>query len=164
MCVCCVLGDEEVDEQIRLRDDVIFQLKQHMATQHQRIADLEHIVNELSQIPIKEEGMSIVSTITSACLFGVCVRIIVCGVLTEDDQKDTKPFIHEEKPVAFLRGVKTELKEEPLTLEGEPHALLSVKREIKEEAVPMTKAETTSAQPTTGMSSHSITAIVCGAS
>ena len=51
--------------------------------------------------------------------------------------------------------------EEPLTLEGEPHAL---KREVKEEAVPMNKAETTSAQPTTGMSSHSITAIVCGAS
>ena len=55
-CVCCVLGDE-VDEQIRLRDDVIFQLKQQMATQQQRIADFEHIVNELSQIPIKKEGI-----------------------------------------------------------------------------------------------------------
>ena len=74
----------------------------------------------------------------------------VC-VLVEDDQKDTKPGIP---------GVKTELKEEPLTLEKER----GVKREIKEEAVPITKAETTSAQPTTGMSSHSITAIVCGAS
>ena len=63
MCVCCVLGDEEVDEQIRLRDDVIFQLKQQMATQKQRIADLEHTVNELSQIPIKKEGMSILPTI-----------------------------------------------------------------------------------------------------
>jgi hypothetical protein len=41
---------------------------------------------------------------------------------------------------------------------------VAVKREIKEEAVPMSKAETTSAQSTTGMSSHSITAIVCGAS
>ena len=59
MHVCCILGDEEVDEQIRLRDDVIFQLKQQMATQQQRIADLEHIVNKLSQISIEEEGMSI---------------------------------------------------------------------------------------------------------
>ena len=59
MCMCCVLGDEEVDEQIRLRDDVIYQLKQQMATQQQRIDDLEYTVNELSQIPIKKEGMSI---------------------------------------------------------------------------------------------------------
>ena len=42
MHVCCVLGDEEVDEQIRLRDEMIFQLKQQMATQWQRIADLEY--------------------------------------------------------------------------------------------------------------------------
>ena len=67
MCVCCVLGDEEVDEQIRLRDDVIFQLKQQMATQQQRIADLEYTVNELSQVPIKEEGMSIVPIVAPAC-------------------------------------------------------------------------------------------------
>jgi hypothetical protein len=79
----------------------------------------------------------------------------VCTFI-EGDEKETK-LVHEEKPVALLPGVKTELKEEPLTLEGEPHGLLSVKREIKEEAVPMTKAETTSAQPTAGMSSHSIT-------
>ena len=62
MRVCCVLGDEEVDEQIRLRDDMIFQLKQQMATQQQRIADLEHRnkeFSELSQIPIKKEGISI---------------------------------------------------------------------------------------------------------
>ena len=81
-------------------------------------------------------------------------------VFTEDDQGGTTLFVHEKKPVALLPCVKIE---EPLTPEGrEPHALLSVKREleIKEEAVPMTKAETTSAQPTTGMSSHSITAIV----
>ena len=49
-------------------------------------------------------------------------------------------------------------------VEEKPVALLPVKTELKEEAVPMTKAETMSAQPTTGMSSHSITAIVCGAS
>ena len=68
--MCCVLGDEEVDEQIRLRNDVIFQLKQQMATQQQRIADLEYRnkeLEELSQIPIKEEGMSIEQTIASAC-------------------------------------------------------------------------------------------------
>ena len=69
MCVCCVLGDEEVDEQIRLRDDVIFQLKQQMATQQQRIADLEYGNKELelSQIPVKEEG-----TNNSLCLLSVC--------------------------------------------------------------------------------------------
>ena len=85
-------------------------------------------------------------------------------VLVEDYQRYTKPFVHEEKlhvAAQYRRPphVPIELKEKPLTLKGEPHALLSVKREIKEEAVPMTKAETTSAQPTTGMSSHSITAI-----
>ena len=85
-------------------------------------------------------------------------------MLVEDDQRDTKPFIHEEKLVALLPGEKIESKEEPLTLEEEPHALLSVKRDIMEETVPMIKAETMSTQPTTGMSSHSITAIVCGAS
>ena len=100
----------------------------------------------------------------------MCMYVCMClpnnmmCVLIEDDERDTKPFLHEEKPVTLLPGLKTEPKEEPLTLEREPHALLSVKREIKEEAVPMTKAETMSAQPTTGMSSHSITAIVCGAS
>ena len=73
MRVCCVLGDEEVDEQIRLRDGVIYQLKQQMAAQQQRIADLEHTVNELSQIPIKKEGMSIAPTIASACLFSVYI-------------------------------------------------------------------------------------------
>ena len=62
MCVCCVLGDEEVDEQIRFRDDMIFKLKQ-------RIADLEHTNRELSQISINKEG---IATIASACLFGVC--------------------------------------------------------------------------------------------
>ena len=41
-CVLCSIGDEEVDEQIRLRDDIIFQLKQQIATQKQRIAELEY--------------------------------------------------------------------------------------------------------------------------
>ena len=76
MSVCCVLGDEEVDEQIRLRDDVIFQLKQQMATQQQRIDDLEHTVNDLSQIPIKKEGMSIVHVLTIASACSVCVCIM----------------------------------------------------------------------------------------
>ena len=69
MRVCCVLGGEEVDELIRLRDDVIFQLKQ-------RIADLEHTVNEPSQTPIKKEGMSIAPTI--ACSVCVCIIMCVC--------------------------------------------------------------------------------------
>ena len=76
MRVCCVLGDEEVDEQIRLRDDVIFQLKQ-------KISDLEHRnkeLKELSQIPIKKEGMSTVPAIASACLFGVCVHVLIIHV------------------------------------------------------------------------------------
>ena len=61
--------------------------------------------------------------------------------------------------------MKTEVKNEPHLLGGElASLLLQVKREVKEEAVPVTKAETMSAQPTTGMSSHSITAIDCGAS
>ena len=55
--VCCVLGDEEVDEQMQFRDDMIFQLKQQMATQQQRIIDLEHRNKELEgQASIKEEG------------------------------------------------------------------------------------------------------------
>ena len=60
-----------MDELIRLRDDVIFQLKQQIATLQQRISDLEHRneeLEELSLLPIKEEGISIV-------LFGICVRI-----------------------------------------------------------------------------------------
>ena len=73
MCVCCVLGDEEVDEQIRLRDDVIYQLKQRIADLEYRNKELE----ELSQIPIKEEGVSIVPTIASACLFGMTLSIII---------------------------------------------------------------------------------------
>ena len=76
MRVYCVLGDEEVDEQIQLRDDMIFQLKQQMTTQQQRIDNLEHI--------LFTEGISIniVATIASAaaCLFGVYVRIMyVCS-------------------------------------------------------------------------------------
>ena len=62
LLVCYVLGDEEVDEQIRLRDDIIFDLKQQMATQQQRIIDLEHrnkeLEGQLSQVPIKVEGMT----------------------------------------------------------------------------------------------------------
>ena len=78
-CTCAVLtlGDEEVNEQIRLRNDMIFQLEQRMATQQQKIADLEHTVNEQSQIPIKEDGMSIVPTVAFACFLGVCICIII---------------------------------------------------------------------------------------
>ena len=46
------------------------------------------------------------------------------------------------------------------TVEEKPLALVPVKTEVKEEAVTVTKDETTSAQPT-GMSYHLITSIVC---
>ena len=83
----------------------------------------------------------------------LCTHNFFC-VLIKGDQRGTKLFLHEEKPIALLPGVKTEPKEEPLTLEGEPHmhtvTLLS--------ATPVTKAETMSAP---GMSTHSITTIIC---
>ena len=54
VCVCRVLGNA-VDEQIRLRDDVIFQLKQPIATQQERI---EYEFKGLSsQASIKKEGI-----------------------------------------------------------------------------------------------------------
>ena len=53
-----------MDEQIRLRDDVIFRLKQEMATQQQRIEELKYENYELrsrvSQVLIKEEGTCII--------------------------------------------------------------------------------------------------------
>ena len=56
--MCCVLGDEEVDEQIRLRDDRIFDLKQQMATMQQRITDLEYeLKGQLLQASVKDEGI-----------------------------------------------------------------------------------------------------------
>ena len=58
--MCCVLGDEQVDEQIRLRDDKIYQLKQ-------RIEELknknEELKSQMSQPTIKEEGMYLTSTL-----------------------------------------------------------------------------------------------------
>ena len=56
-----------MDEQIRLRDDMIYQLKQ----QQRRIADLEYRnkeFEELSQISIEEEG-----TNNSLCLLVLCM-------------------------------------------------------------------------------------------
>ena len=73
-----ILGDEEVNEQIRLRDDEISQLKQQMAIQMQRIGDLEHILSQ-NLLTIKEQGMSIVPKVASAYLFGVmCMHNNVC--------------------------------------------------------------------------------------
>ena len=68
--------------------------------------------------------------------------LITCSVcLTYRLTVEDKPFT-----------LKTEFKVEPHTLlKGEPVSLLPVKKEIKEEAIPMTKSET-SAQSTTGMS------------
>ena len=69
-----------MDEQIRLRDDMIFRLKQKMATQQQRIANLEHRNKKLEELSITMKGISIVPTIASACLFGVCVcTCIMCA-------------------------------------------------------------------------------------
>ena len=42
--VCCVLGDEQVDEQIRLRDDAIFQLKQQVAALQQKNEEQGYII------------------------------------------------------------------------------------------------------------------------
>ena len=68
--VCCVLGDEQVDEQIRLRDDVIFQQKQEMATQQQRIEELnEELRSQMTQAPIKEEGIYLTSTPSTVLSF-----------------------------------------------------------------------------------------------
>ena len=72
--MCCVLGDEEVDEQIRLRDDVIYQQKQQMAIQQQRIADLEYRSKEFEELsPISIEEAAEVPTTASACLFCVAM-------------------------------------------------------------------------------------------
>ena len=48
-----------MDEQLRLRDETIFHLKQQISTMHQRIYDLKYEIEELksSLAPIKEEGM-----------------------------------------------------------------------------------------------------------
>ena len=47
-----------MDEQIQLRDDVIFQLKQQIATQQERITDLEYkFKGQPSQASIKKEGI-----------------------------------------------------------------------------------------------------------
>ena len=67
--VCYILGDEQVDEQIRLRDAVIFRQKQEMATQQQKIEELKHENEELrsrvSQVPIKEEGIHMLCVASS---------------------------------------------------------------------------------------------------
>ena len=41
-CIIMLVGVEDLYEQIRLRDDTIYRLKQEMATMQQRIEDLEH--------------------------------------------------------------------------------------------------------------------------
>ena len=70
MCVCYVLGDKEVDEQIRLRNDMIYQLKQ----QQRRIADLEYRSKEFEELsPISIEEAAEVPTTASACLFCVAM-------------------------------------------------------------------------------------------
>ena len=58
------LGDEDVDEQLRLKEDTIFRLKQQISNMQQRIEDLttenEDLKKaQLSSPTIKEEGMCI---------------------------------------------------------------------------------------------------------
>ena len=55
-----IIGDEDVDERIRLRDDTIFHLKQELSTVQQRIEDLnfenKELKGQLSPAQIKEKG------------------------------------------------------------------------------------------------------------
>ena len=55
------VGDEDVDEQLLLRDDTIFHLKQEMSTMQQRIMYLKSEIEEMKGrqflAPIKHEGM-----------------------------------------------------------------------------------------------------------
>ena len=51
-----------MDEQMRLRDDTIFRLKQQISTQQQRNEELKNEIEDLrdqllSQVPIKDEGI-----------------------------------------------------------------------------------------------------------
>ena len=83
--VCCVLGDEQVDEQIRLRDDVIFQLMQQIAIKQQKISDLEYRIEDLegqpSQTLVKaEEGIYATSLYIHYVPLFVCVCVCVCAV------------------------------------------------------------------------------------
>ena len=76
--MCCVLGGEEVDEQIQLRDDVIFQLKQETSTQQQRIEELKDEIEDLrTQASIKKESVYIISVplFTYVC---VCITMYSC--------------------------------------------------------------------------------------
>ena len=65
--VWCALEGEEVDEQIRLRDDTIYHLKQQISTQQQRIEELNEDLRGqlLSQVPTKDEGIYVLSQYTS---------------------------------------------------------------------------------------------------
>ena len=63
------VGDEDVDEQLRLRDDTIFHLKQEISTMQQRIEDLKsELKGQRSPSQIKEGGTLYVhSTDTNRC-------------------------------------------------------------------------------------------------
>ena len=59
-CMYMFVGDEDVDERLRLRDDTIFHLKQEISTMQQRIEDLEsELKGQRSPSQIKEGGMYI---------------------------------------------------------------------------------------------------------
>ena len=119
-----------VEFQLRLREETIYSLKQEMASLREKTDSTifileERIKEQMSEIEElrHQVGNQKEGDITFMAVFIHISCNICCRLTTEG------------KPLAL----KTELKVEPHTiLEGEPHALLSVKREIKEEAVPMT--------------------------
>ena len=55
-----IVGDNDMDKRLRLRDDTIFHLKQTMCTLQQKIKDLEYeneeLKCELFLPPFEEEG------------------------------------------------------------------------------------------------------------
>ena len=75
--VCVFVGDEDVDEQLYLRDDTIFQLKQQMSTMQQRIEELnyenEELRSERSLTSFKGKGTMYIAhapLFTDVCVFG----------------------------------------------------------------------------------------------
>ena len=138
-CLCIVIEGGDVEVQLRLRQQTINCLKQEMASLREEkesiIFTLEERIKELTYEVQEHKRQLLLAPIKEE---GTANGSFVC------------PFIH----LSLCQ----------LIVEKKPVALLPVKIELKEEAVTMTKAETMSAQPTTGMSSHSITAIVCEAS
>ena len=52
--MCCILGSEEVDEQIQLRDDMIFHLKAQMSIQQHMMEELGMHIASLVPRPFEK--------------------------------------------------------------------------------------------------------------